>query len=70
MTKINYSEDYVINCIKSQGCDVSDLSHNQISFYKSTLKKIEADLLIEKAFEKVPPTSFKDVDCSIFMQNS
>lgn len=66
MTKINPSEEYVINAMKSADVDIKNLTHQQISAYKAALKGSEADLLIEFAFDKTKPLSVKDIDVSVF----
>lgn len=66
MTKINHSEEYIKGAIKSGGTDLSNLTHNQISAYKATLKQIEADLMIEIAFAKDNKTKLSDIDISVF----
>lgn len=65
MTKINHTEDYVKGAIMSSDTDITKLNHKQIAAYKATLKQIEADLMIEMAFDK-EKTSVKDVDISVF----
>ena len=63
MTQIKHNEDYYQSALKSQGIDYKDLSHNEIALYKATMKKIEADLMIEMASQKTK-TSMNDFDYS------
>lgn len=65
MTKINHTEDYIKDSMMSADVDIKNLTHNQISAYKSIYKKIEADLLIEAAFSK-GKSSIEDIDVSVF----
>lgn len=66
MTKINHTEEYVKTAIGSSDTDLKNLTHNQIAAYKATLKQIEADLMIDMAFEKGKPTRISDIDISVF----
>lgn len=66
MTKINYPEEYVKQAAKSRSnVDISTLTHDQIAAFKTSLKSIEADLIINIAFNS-PVTTVKDVDISVF----
>ncbi len=66
MTKINHTEEYVQGAMKSADVDIKNLTHQQICAYKATLKQIEADLLIEMAYDKAKPLSVEDFDVSVF----
>lgn len=65
MTKINYSENYVITAMQSGNTDIKNVTHNQIAAYKAILKQIEADLMIDAANCK-NKTVLSDVDMSVF----
>lgn len=65
MTKINHTEEYVQNSLRSSETDWINLTHNQIAAYKATLKSIEADLLIDFAFNS-NKTTIQEIDCSVF----
>ena len=68
MTKINYSEDYVKGAIQSNGVDIKEVTHHQLSAYRAGLRQIEADLMIEQSFAK-HKTSIEDFDVSIFKRS-
>lgn len=66
MTRINHTEEYYQGALRSNGCDITTLTHNQIATYKAVIKCNEADLLIEIAFSKDNTTKLSDVDCTVF----
>ena len=68
MTKLSYDEVYIKTALKSLGIEISELTHAQICVFKASLKKTEANLLIEMAFDKDEPATVKDIDCSIFIK--
>ena len=47
---INHDDKYYKDGLKSVGIDYWNLSHNQISAWKASVKVIEADVLIQYAF--------------------
>lgn len=49
---IKNTDEYYQGAIKSSGLDYSKLNHAQISNWKATLKIIEADFLINAAFNQ------------------
>ena len=69
MTQIKHSEEYYQNALKSQGINYEDLTHNEIALWKAIMKQVEADLLIEAAYDK-EKTSRKDFDYSILIKQA
>jgi len=66
ITKLNYPEEYVKTAAKSRAnVDISTLTHAQIAALRTSLKSLEADLIINIAFNS-PTTTVKDVDISVF----
>ena len=46
MTQIRHTEEYVQAGLKSQGIDISKLTHKEIAMWKSLMKQQEADAMI------------------------
>ena len=69
MTQIKHSEEYYQKALKSQGINYEDLTHNEIALWKAIMKQVEADLLIEAAYDK-EKTSRKDFDYSILIKQA
>jgi hypothetical protein len=58
---IRNSDEYYQKAIASMGIDYTKLSHGQITAWKAVSRVIEADLLIEAAFDK-NKSALKDYD--------
>jgi hypothetical protein len=65
---IKNPDSYYQSAMASRGVDYTKLTHCQISAWKAVCRIIEADLLIESAFNLKVKTELKDVDFSFLDQ--
>ena len=61
---IKNPDSYYQAALESKGIDYTKLTHGQISAWKATCRLIEADLLIETAFNLQTKSEIKEVDLS------
>jgi hypothetical protein len=61
---IRNCDSYYQTSLASKGIDYTKLTHPQIAAWKATIKIIEADLLIDTAFDLKGKSHLKDVDLS------
>ena len=61
---IRNNDAYYQTSLASKGIDYTKLTHTQIAAWKATIKVIEADMLIDIAFDLTGKSHIKDVDLS------
>lgn len=68
MTQIKHDESYYQSMLKDSDIDFKNLSHREVALWKASVKQIEADILIETAFQK-GKTKITDFDYKAFFKN-
>jgi len=66
---IRNTDDYYQTSLQSKGIDYTKLTHTQIAVWKATIKVIEADMLIDMAFDLSGKSQVKDVNLDFIPKN-
>jgi hypothetical protein len=69
MSQINHPEEYYKNALESNGIDLREINHHQISIYKAAMKRIEAEAMILVAKDDSFSVDFSS-DIDFFLSNT